>query len=326
MKSFAQFLDDALFDDEEQGVDEEHRPLPADKMSKKIKQHDAEGRSNNSHTMKAVKNYHQRGGKFTTDKDIEADRAQSTHEMGARVYGSMADKANPGPDKVKALVNKRDAEKKAKTMKAVRKTAKDNMDEAYDADFMKGATIKKTGEGGRKYPSKKKSKPEIRRMKAVGGGKMEPVEYKDRKDIGSDKKTSDRVEQPTQERGGSAAERQKAAAKEERRKKALARRAEKSGGSAPAPKETSKDLEKQASKLLSKKKAEKPVSPDYKPAKASGMTRQERMKVTRAGETKLKGIMKDQESSKYEKETGRKPDSEAKRKVILPRVHKRMAS
>ena len=273
MKSFAQFLDDALFSDEEQGIDEQM--VDHSERSKAFKEREAARAGNKSGT-------HQ-------DKEghVSSSRARAKYGVGFS--------------------------------KGVRS-------EAYDADFMKGATIKKTGEGGRKYPSKKKSKPEIRRMKAIGGGKTAPVEYKDRKDIGSDKKTSDRVQQPTQERGGSAAERQKAAAKEERRKAALARRAAKSGGESPTPKETSKNLEKQASKLLSKKKEEKPVSPDYKPQKASGMTRQERMKVTRAGETKLKGIMKDQESSKYEKETGRKPDSEAKRKVILPRVHKRMSS
>jgi hypothetical protein len=54
--------------------------------------------------------------------------------------------------------------------------------EAYDADFMSGAQIRKTGEGGRIGAKRKKSEPERRRMKAVGGGKMEPVKYKERKD------------------------------------------------------------------------------------------------------------------------------------------------
>ena len=47
--------------------------------------------------------------------------------------------------------------------------------EAYDADFMSGAQIRKTGPGGRIGAKRKKSEPERRRMKAVGGGKMEPV-------------------------------------------------------------------------------------------------------------------------------------------------------
>ena len=46
------------------------------------------------------------------------------------------------------------------------------------------ATIKKSQEGGRVRPKRKKTTPEIRRVKAVGGGKTEPVPYKDRKDIG----------------------------------------------------------------------------------------------------------------------------------------------
>ena len=197
--------------------------------------------------------------------------------------------------------------------------------EAYDADFMKGATIKKTGEGGRKYPSKKKSKPEIRRMKAIGGGKTAPVEYKDRKDIGSDKKTSDRVQQPTQERGGDAAAAQKAAAKEERRRAALARRAANSGGSSDTPRQSSRDLERTASKMLSTKKEKKPVSPDYKPQKASGMTRSERMSQQRKGEAALKDEMKGQEFSRYERETGQKPTGKAKT-ALLGRVARRMAS
>ena len=115
----------------------------------------------------------------------------------------------------------------------------------------------------------------------------------------------------------------KAAAKEERRKAALARRAAKSGGD--KPKEKSKDLSKQATKLLSTKKPEKKVDPNYKPAKASGMTRQERMKVTRKGETFMRNTMKQQETEKYKKATGQNPDSKGKKK-ILARVHKRMAS
>ena len=38
------------------------------------------------------------------------------------------------------------------------------------------------------------------------------------------------------------------------------------------------------------------------------MTRQERMKVTRKGETELREIMKQQETDRYKKETGQNPD------------------
>ena len=195
----------------------------------------------------------------------------------------------------------------------------------YDAEVMGRSQIRKTGEGGRIGAERKKTTPERRRMKAVGGGKQEPVDYKPRKDIGQQRQTSTRVQQPTQERG-SAAERQAAAAKEERRKAAQARIAAKKAGAKPeAAKPKAKEVEKQASKLLSTKKEKKPVSPDYKPAKASGMTRAERMKVTRAGETKLRNIMKDQETEKYRKATGQSPTGKAKTKV-LAMVAKRMAN
>ena len=195
----------------------------------------------------------------------------------------------------------------------------------YDAEVMGRSQIRKTGEGGRIGAERKKTTPERRRMKAVGGGKQEPVDYKPRKDIGQQRQASTRVQQPTQERG-SAAERQAAAAKEERRKAAQARIAAKKAGQAPtAEKPKAKEVEKQATKLLSTKKEKKPVSPDYKPAKASGMTRAERMKVTRAGETKLRGIMKQQETEKYKKATGQAPTGKAKTKV-LAMVAKRMAN
>jgi hypothetical protein len=44
----------------------------------------------------------------------------------------------------------------------------------YDkSDFMSGAQIRKTGEGGRIGRQRKKTTPERRRVKAVGGGKTE---------------------------------------------------------------------------------------------------------------------------------------------------------
>ena len=226
------------------------------------------------------------------------------------------------PDKT-TEVTKRDG----KVVKKVTSSQeKEEVKEAtYDAEVMGRSQIRKTGEGGRIGAERKKTTPERRRMKAVGGGKQEPVDYKPRKDIGQQRQASTRVQQPTQERG-SAAERQAAAAKEERRKAAQARIAARKAGQAPtAEKPKAKDVEKQATKLLSTKKEKKPVSPDYKPAKASGMTRAERMKVTRAGETKLRGIMKDQETAKYKKETGQNPDAKGRTK-ILSRVHKRMSN
>ena len=176
--------------------------------------------------------------------------------------------------------------------------------EAYDADFMSGAQIRKTGEGGRIGPERKKTPAERRRVKAVGGGKMKPVEYKLRKDIGSQRQASTRVQEPEQERG-SADVRAKAAAaaKAERIAAARKRAAAKSGGeTSSSAKPKAKEVAQQASKLLSKKKTAKPVSPDYKPAKASGLSPQERNKQTRKGEATLRDLVLQSTGKKSEKE------------------------
>ena len=169
--------------------------------------------------------------------------------------------------------------------------------------------IRKKGEG-RKQSWQKEQKP---RMKAVGGGKSVPVgEYKSRKDIGKQRQADTRVQQPTKERGTAGL-----SPREQQKKAAMERRAAKTGA-----KSGSKDLQKQASALLTKK-TKKKVDPNYKPQKASGMTRAERMSVTRKGETKLRNIMKDTLISKYKKETGQDPDKKAKMK-IMGRVHQQM--
>ena len=166
---------------------------------------------------------------------------------------------------------------------------------------------------GRIGANTKKSPAEKKRVKAVGGGKTAPAKnYKDRKDIGTNKPISTVRQQPTRERGSASL-----SPREQQRKARAERLAGKSGGS------SKKDLKKAANKLLAKKK--KTVDPNYKPQKASGMTRAERMKVTRKGETKLRNIFKDQETAKYKKETGADPDKKGKTK-ILSRVHKRMST
>ena len=187
------------------------------------------------------------------------------------------------------------------------------------------ATIKRAQPGGRIGRERKKTTPEKRRMRAVGGGKMEPVEYKPRKDIGQQRQESTRTQQPEQERG-SARERQLAAAKEERRRAAQARIAAKKGGAEPeTAKPKAKEAEKTATKLLSTKKPKAAPAPGYEPPKASGLSTKERLKVTRGGERMLRGIMKQQETEKYEKATGEKPKGKAKTK-ILAHVEKRMAN
>ena len=206
------------------------------------------------------------------------------------------------------------------------KSFKQFMTEASMPDELAGgASVRQSGEGGRVYRKRKKSEAETRRVKAIGGSKTAPVTYKDRKDIGTQKKRETREQQPTQARG-SAADAQKAAAKAERKRAAQARiAARKSGGEVKKDTTSSRDKEKTASKLLSTKKEKKPVNPNYKPQKASGKTRAERDKIRGEGERYLKGIMKDQETAKYKKETGQNPDAKGRTK-ILGRVNKRMST
>ena len=139
----------------------------------------------------------------------------------------------------------------------------------YDKDVMGRSQIKKTGEGGRIAQRKRKqTDAEKRRMKAVGGGKMAPAKtYKDRKDIGQSnvkRSPAGREQQPTKERGSARLD-----PREAQRKAARERRAAKSGAKP-----------KTADELLAKK-AKAKVDPNYKPAKASGMTRAERMKCNK---------------------------------------------
>ena len=166
------------------------------------------------------------------------------------------------------------------------------------------ATIRRSQEGGRVGRQRKKTTPEIRRMKAVGSGKMKPVEYKLRKDIGSQRQASTRVQEPEQERG-SADVRAKAAAAAKAERIAAARKraaAKSSGETSSSAKPKAKEVAQQASKLLSKKKVAKPVSPDYKPAKASGLSPQERNKQTRKGEATLRDLVLQSTGKKSEKE------------------------
>ena len=200
-------------------------------------------------------------------------------------------------------------------------------EKALDPSLAGAASIRQTGEGGRKYPSRKKAEGERKRMKAVGGGKMVPADsYKDRKDIGATKARSEREQQPEKARGDAGVKQSYAdKVKAERKKAAQARiAARKAGGEVKKDTTSSKANEKKATELL-KKKTTKAVNPNYKPAKASGKTRAERDKIRGEGERYLKGIMKDQETQKYKKETGQNPDAKGRTK-ILGRVNKRMST
>ena len=166
------------------------------------------------------------------------------------------------------------------------KTFREFIKEVYDPDVVGKSQIRKQGEGGRVGRMRKQTEPEKKRMKAVGGGKMVPAKtYKARKDIGTQRKTSDRQQQPTQARGS--------AALSPREQQAKARR-ERMAARGGATKVKSKDLKKQADKLLATKK-KKTADPNYKPQKASGYTRDERHRLRNAARRLMKDMRKGKE-------------------------------
>ena len=177
------------------------------------------------------------------------------------------------------------------------KTFREFIAEVYDPDIVGKAQIRKQGEGGRVGRMRKQTEPEKKRMKAVGGGKMVPAKtYKARKDIGTQRKTSDRQQQPTQERG-SAREKQMAAARAERKRAAQARAGKVTKLPSQAtskPKPKTQALKKQADKLLATKK-KKTADPNYKPQKASGMTRDERHRLRNAARRLMSDMRKGKE-------------------------------
>ena len=69
------------------------------------------------------------------------------------------------------------------------KTFQQFITEVYDKELT--TATRAPGEGGRVRASRKKTEPEKRRTKAVGGGKTAPAkDYKPRKDIGTNKPRS----------------------------------------------------------------------------------------------------------------------------------------
>ena len=169
------------------------------------------------------------------------------------------------------------------------KTFREFIAEVYDPDVVGKSQIRKQGEGGRVGRMRKQTEPEKKRMKAAGGKMVPAKTYKSRKDIGTQRKTSDRQQQPTQDRG-SAREKQLAAAKAERKRAAQARAGKvtklpSQATSKPKP----KALKKSADKLLATKK-KKTVDPNYKPQKASGYTRDERHRLRNAARRVVKDI------------------------------------
>ena len=175
------------------------------------------------------------------------------------------------------------------------KTFQQFITEVYDREL--STATRQPGEGGRVRAARKKTEPEKRRTKVVGGGKTVPAkDYKPRKDIGTQKPRSQREQQPEKERGSAAL-----TAKAAQKKAYLERKAREKGAKT-----------KTASELLAKK-APKKVDPKYKPQKASGYTRAERQSITRKGEKKLRDLTL--------AATGKKKESELKH----PITHKERA-
>ena len=149
---------------------------------------------------------------------------------------------------------------------------------------------------------RKKTEPEKRRTKAVGGGKTEPAKpYKPRKDIGTQRPQSTRVQQPTRERGSAAL-----SAKEAQKKAYLERKAREKGAKT-----------KSADELLAKKKKQT-TDPNYKPRKASGLTTAERKALYKKGERTLRDITL--------AATGKKKESELKHPITSKEVTRRRKS
>ena len=170
----------------------------------------------------------------------------------------------------------------------------------YDRDKKSDVDL----EVGKIGKDRKKTAPERRRTKVVGGGKTAPAkDYKPRKDIGKQRQASTRVQQPEKARGSASL-----SPREQQRKAAQERRASKSGS------QGKKDLEKAASKMLSKKTT-KTVDPKYKATGKAGHTgtskRQyttpERQKLQRTGDRLLKDIQKKKEkpASSYDPKLGK---------------------
>ena len=147
-------------------------------------------------------------------------------------------------------------------------------------------------EVGRLGANRKKSDAEKKRVKAIGGGKTAPAkDYKDRKDIGTNKQRSKVEQQPQRERGTAGV-----SGKEAQRKAYLERKARERG-----------EKTKTRTELLTKKT--KTVDPKYKPVKASGLTTKERKALYKKGERTLRDLRLSNLGKKSEKELKHKVTS-----------------
>tara|TARA_B100000131_G_scaffold91673_1_gene88412 strand:+ start:1388 stop:1951 length:564 start_codon:yes stop_codon:yes gene_type:complete len=182
------------------------------------------------------------------------------------------------------------------------KTFQQFITEVYDKDIQGRSTIRRQQAGGRIEPERKKTEPEKRRVKAIGGGKTAPAKsYKPRKDIGQERpqqRASARQQQPEKERGSAAL-----SPKEAQKKAYLERKAREKGAKT-----------KSADELLAKKKKQT-TDPNYKPRKASGLTTAERKALYKKGERTLRDITL--------AATGKKKESELKHPITSKEVTRR---
>ena len=174
------------------------------------------------------------------------------------------------------------------------KTFQQFITEVYDKDIQGRSSIRRQQAGGRIEPERKKTEPEKRRVKAIGGGKTAPAKpYKPRKDIGQDRpeqRASARQQQPEKTRGSASL-----SPKEAQKKAYRERKAREAGAKT-----------KSADELLAKKKKET-TDPNYQPRKASGKTEKERKALYKKGERVLRDIRL--------KNLGKTKESELKHKV-----------
>ncbi len=152
--------------------------------------------------------------------------------------------------------------------------------EVYDKDVMGSSQIRKTG-GETIGKDRKQPASMTRKMKAVGGGKMEPEKSRARrKDAGQQKPKSQTQQQPTKDRGSAEVKQSYAdKVKAERRAAALARRSGQTSTTSSSM--SSKDAEKKATELLSKKSTIVKKEPSrtnrkWKHESGGGMTPKER--------------------------------------------------
>ena len=186
------------------------------------------------------------------------------------------------------------------------KTFSEFITEVYDKDVMGSSQIRKSGEGGRVGADRRKSDAEIRRTKlGPGGTRVAAKRYKDRKDVGSQRQASDRVQQPEKERGSAEVKQSYADKVRAERKKAAQARiaARKSGGEVKKDTTSVKDKEKAASKLLTKKTPAKAKTGEKIDRTTKRQyTRDEKKKMVRAGKRLEKDLRKgvDRPASHYQ--------------------------